>query len=194
MSSESLTIRNTDGTKQDVNASTPLPVAPSSSVTVTNGANSTGTGIQQAGLMAQFDDTTPTVITENSWGNLRMSQDHIQYVASAPTASAGASVTATATTVAAGSVLAKGSAGNLYGVNVVAGASAGYLMVFNAGSVPADGTVTPIKCIPVAANAGLIMEFTPPIRCTTGITAVFSTTGPFTKTISATAFISVDFL
>jgi hypothetical protein len=39
---------------------------------VANATNSTGTGIQAAGLVAQLDDTSPTTITENQFGNLRM--------------------------------------------------------------------------------------------------------------------------
>lgn len=108
----------------------------------------------------------------------------------APTTSVNAGIALTATTVAAGSLVLKASAGNLYGINITAGASAGYLMIFNATSAPADGTVTPIFCMAVAANASLAFQWDTPVVCSAGITAVFSTTGPFTKTISATAFIS----
>ncbi len=37
-----------------------------------NALNSTGTGIPTAQLVAQLDDTSPTTITENQFGNLRM--------------------------------------------------------------------------------------------------------------------------
>lgn len=40
--------------------------------TITNATNSTGTGIKAVGLVAQFDDTAPTAITENQFGNVRM--------------------------------------------------------------------------------------------------------------------------
>jgi hypothetical protein len=40
---------------------------------VTNGTNSTGTGITAAGIIAQFDDVSPTAITENQFGNVRIS-------------------------------------------------------------------------------------------------------------------------
>lgn len=46
---------------------------------VVDAANTTGTGIAAAGLMAQFDDTSPTVITENQFGNLRMSANRYLY-------------------------------------------------------------------------------------------------------------------
>lgn len=42
---------------------------------VTNAINSTGIGISAAGILAQLDDTSPTAITENQFGNLRMSSD-----------------------------------------------------------------------------------------------------------------------
>lgn len=79
---------------------------------------------------------------------------------------------------------------NLWSVYVTSGASAGYLMVFNATSAPGDGAVTPIDCIQVPANASaaLTANAGPPDRYSTGATAVFSTTGCFTKTASATAF------
>jgi hypothetical protein len=115
--------------------------------------------------------------------------NNIGMVSAAATASA-AGATPIATTVAASNVVLKASAGNLYSVNICTGAVSGYLMLFNATSAPADGTVTPTKVLPVAANAGIILDFATPLRFTTGCTAVFSTTGPFTKTASATAFIS----
>jgi len=45
-----------------------------------NAADSTGVGIAASGLLAQFDDTTPTTVTENQFGNLRMSANGILYV------------------------------------------------------------------------------------------------------------------
>lgn len=47
--------------------------------TVANGTNSTGTGITATGIIAQFDDTSPTAITENQFGNLRMSSNRNLY-------------------------------------------------------------------------------------------------------------------
>lgn len=39
---------------------------------VANSTNSVGTGITAAGLVGQCDDTTPTALTENSFGNIRI--------------------------------------------------------------------------------------------------------------------------
>lgn len=88
----------------------------------------------------------------------------------------------------------KASSGNLYSGNLTSGASAGYVMIFNATSAPADGTVTPAYCSVLSANSTWNMANTPiPALFSTGITIVFSTTGCFTKTASATAFISGQF-
>lgn len=82
----------------------------------------------------------------------------------------------------------------LYGLNVFNG-SAGtiYLMLFDATTVPADGTVSPKEIMAIAAGTGI----TYPAReggdhYNNGIIAVASTTwgtagGNLTKTISATA-------
>lgn len=111
-------------------------------------------------------------------------------VGTIPTANINSGVPSTATTVAAGSLVLKAAAGNVYSVNCTSGGSAGYLMLFNATSAPADGAVTPAFVAVVAANSTYSTDFEYPIYCGTGATLVFSTTGPFTKTISATAFLA----
>lgn len=109
----------------------------------------------------------------------------------APTAGAAAGITAVVSAAAEGSHVLKASAGNLYSAYVTTGATAGYFMIFNATSAPADGAVTPIHCIQAPAMQSTSLSFNPgPAEVfSTGITAVFSTTGCFTKTISATAFL-----
>jgi hypothetical protein len=84
----------------------------------------------------------------------------------------------------------KASAGNLYSLYVISGSVGGFLMTFNDTSVPADGSVTPIDCVPVPANsiAAIGADGSPPDHYPVGIVAVFSTTGPFIKTASTTAF------
>lgn len=80
----------------------------------------------------------------------------------------------------------------LYGFTVTSGASAGYVLVFDATSLPADGTVTPQNCIKVAATSTVSESFNPPEQFATGIVVAFSTTGCFTKTASSTAFFNVQ--
>lgn len=75
---------------------------------IINATNSIGTGIMAAGLVAQLDDTTPTTITENQFGNLRMSPNRalLVYPNASPAdswnyaaASGGISNTTTAVTI-----------------------------------------------------------------------------------------------
>lgn len=103
-------------------------------------------------------------------------------------------VTNNVATTAAASSLNVGSPGYLHGVNVTSAATAGYVLVFDSASVPADGTVTPARCIPLAANTGIEMNWrSSPIQFRNGMVVVFSSTGCFTKTASATAFIAADY-
>lgn len=46
---------------------------------IANGTNSAGAGILAIGALAQFDDVSPTAITENQFGNLRMSANRNLY-------------------------------------------------------------------------------------------------------------------
>jgi len=112
----------------------------------------------------------------------------------APSSAATSAVSSAQTTVAAGSLIAKASAGNLYGVNATSGASAGYLLIYDSATVPADGTTTPKKTYVMAANSTIAFDFDMPVRMASGIVLVFSTTGPFAKAISATAFLAADFV
>lgn len=116
--------------------------------------------------------------------------------AATPHSAATASLTPAVSAAVTGGVIYKASAGNLYSVSVTAGASAGFLLMFNSTTIPADGAVTPQQCIPVAANAMATWEAVSggvPERFTTGIVGVFSTTGCYTKTISPTAFLRAKF-
>lgn len=49
-------------------------------VGMVNATNSTGTGIQACGLIAQRDELSPTAITENQFGNVRMDASRALYV------------------------------------------------------------------------------------------------------------------
>lgn len=98
-------------------------------------------------------------------------------------------------TAAEGSHVFKNAAGTLYSLSVVVGAVSGWLMLFDATSAPANGAVTPLGVWPVASD-GTSGFFQVPINVpwsfATGITAVFSSTGPYTKTTSATATFSAQ--
>jgi hypothetical protein len=92
-------------------------------------------------------------------------------------------------TAAESSHVLKAAPGQLTSAYVVSSVT-GYLLLLNSASTPPDGAVTPLECIPVSANvaAGIAFSGLPPETYSIGITAVFSTTGCFTKTASATAF------
>jgi hypothetical protein len=107
-----------------------------------------------------------------------------------PTSSSSAAITPGASsTLEAGHVL-KASAGNLYSLYVATTTASGWLMTFNATSAPADGAVTPVEAVQIPAGSAAAISFdgAPPDFYSTGIVAVFSSTGPFTKTASSTAF------
>lgn len=82
--------------------------------------------------------------------------------------------------------VAKSGPGFLYEVRVYWAPDDGYLMLFDAADVPADGTVEPAMCVPFQAGSysigGGIFEGGSPMPFSNGIVIVFSTTGPFTKT------------
>ena len=85
--------------------------------------------------------------------------------------------------------------GTLYGFSVTSGASAGYVLIYNLTAAPVDGAVTPVACYALPASQTIGVAFTPlPLNMTVGITAVFSTTGCFSQTSSATAFFTAQIL
>ena len=183
-----------------VGTSTPLPVTSSASSPVNiTGATSNGTDTQ-ATTSANIPNTSYNYsFNSSTWDRNRSINGALaagtgtQAVAIAPTSSAAGAIKPVVTSAAASSLVLKASAGNLYSVTLTSGASAGLLMVFDATSAPADGAVTPVECINVAANSTVVVNFSPgpPSSYATGITAVFSTgTNCFNKAASATAFIS----
>lgn len=119
-----------------------------------------------------------------------------------PCPSSGSSGGGSTSTAASSSALAANqvvcaSACHLASFNVSADSTlsgaAWWVMIYNATSAPADGSVTPIKC--VAAPSGttsLNGAFTSPPAFATGVVIGVSTTGCFTKTASTHAFISGD--
>lgn len=88
--------------------------------------------------------------------------------------------------------------GSLKSFNVSADSTlsgaAWWIMIFDAATDPAAGAVTPAKCYAMPSGAtGIAAAFPTPAKFNTGIVISVSTTGCFTKTNSAHAFISGDF-
>lgn len=157
--------------------------------TAASGATNAGNPVK---VGCAYNATPPTVATGQVVDSQCNNRGFNLYVA-APDAGALAGVAPVASAAVSGGVVLKASAGNLYGFNVTSGASAGYVLVLNTATVPADGAVTPLRCFTLAANTSIEASWrAAPLYLTPGITVVFSTTGCFTKTASATAFISGD--
>jgi hypothetical protein len=87
---------------------------------------------------------------------------------------------------------------SLASLTVVAGASAGFVLVLDAASLPANGALTACTgpatarpclmwCAPVVANGWIDRQWRSPMSFTTGVLAAFSTTGCASLTASATA-------
>lgn len=105
-----------------------------------------------------------------------------------PSSSSSVGITPVVSTAAEANHVLKNSPGNLYGVVITTGGTAGYLLLFDATSAPSDGAVSPIYCVNTPANTTTGLSFAAaPAVFATGITASFSSTGCFTKTASATA-------
>jgi hypothetical protein len=92
-----------------------------------------------------------------------------------------------------GSHVLKASAGLLNGFSATSGATAGYVLLIDSATVPADGAVTPKFCyaLPAGQTTGASW-ISYPAPFNNGIVIVFSTTGCFTKTASATSFFAAQ--
>jgi hypothetical protein len=145
----------------------------------------------QTAIACAYNTSLPT-LTAATYGLVQCDSAGQLIVTSGPSPAPTVAITPVVSSAAESSKIFKASAGNLYAYQVTTGALAGYVMIFNATSAPADGAVTPIKCVAVPAGATVGVSNNPPEAFSTGITAVFSTTGCFTKTASATAMFSGD--
>ncbi len=113
----------------------------------------------------------------------------------APSASSAIGITPIVSTAAENGHVLKATPGNVYAVYATnLTATAGFLMLFNATSAPADGAVTPLACVSLPPNNPASINYAPgpPGVFSVGITAVVSSaTTCFTKTTGTiTAFIS----
>lgn len=89
-----------------------------------------------------------------------------------------------------GSHIIKATGGVLYSLTATnVSASAGYILVFDSATVPADGAVTPVGCYAIgAASSEAIAMINYPDPFNNGIVAVFSSTGCNTKTVASSAW------
>jgi len=96
-----------------------------------NGLNSVGTGITAAALVGQFDDTTPTSITENQFGNVRMSANRnlFETIRDAAGNERGANVTAGNALVIDGSAVTQPISGNIGILPITTGGSSDFHLI-----------------------------------------------------------------
>lgn len=100
-----------------------------------------------------------------------------------------AALAAAATTVIASNFLLKAGAGALYSLNCCPSDN-GYVMLFDALAAPPNGVVRPAWVMPCQSTSGSWWEFPVPLLFQNGILAVFSSSGPFSLTLSVSAFLS----
>lgn len=92
-------------------------------------------------------------------------------------------VTQVVSTALEASHILKASAGQLVELAVFSN-TAGYILLMNSTTLPADGAVTLLyPPIPIAANQLFVLDLPAPLVASTGIVACISSTGSFTKTI-----------
>ena len=117
-------------------------------------------------------------------------------VSTFPSSSGGLAPSPSAPALATAQVI-KGSSGNLYSFEVSAdstlSAAAWWILIYDATADPGNGTVTPLKCYAQASGVtSASYAWLTPINFKTGIVIAVSTTGCYTETQSAHAFISGD--
>jgi len=97
----------------------------------------------------------------------------------------------TATSLPASSHVLKRGPGKLLSLNVAAEEAAGWVVVLDATSEPADGAIkTPLYVRRVAKEGDLDKIFANPLAFEAGCVVVFSSAGPFAKKTGARAFIA----
>jgi hypothetical protein len=171
-----------------------LPPLPAGSNTIGSVLANAGTNLNTSALALESGGNLETLSGAVVDGRVQVAlpagDNIIGGTLPSPTSSSSFAITpAASSALEAGHVL-KAGPGNLYSLYVMTTSVAGFLMTFNATSIPADGAVRPVECIQISAESAAAISFdgAPPDYYSTGIVAVFSSTGPFAKTASATAF------
>jgi hypothetical protein len=94
---------------------------------------------------------------------------------------------------AASGVLLQAGPGQVNSVNLVNGATAGFVVLYDSAAVPADGALAPSLirwCMPVATNTGIRDGFATPIFFYAGLTVFVSSTSCTTKAAVAYGFVA----
>lgn len=162
------------------NGAAPLPVTVSGS---TGSSDINITGINGTAPSATNPLYVSPATSANPWP-----------VVSIPTSVAANGIVPVVSTALEACHVLKGTPGNLYSAYAAnSTATAGFLIILNATTAPADGAVTPLDVATLPANGTALINYNsgPPSVYSTGITAcVTSAATPFTKTTGViTAFI-----
>jgi hypothetical protein len=105
-------------------------------IPVSNGLDTSAAGVQAVGLVAQVDETSPSTVTENQFGAVRMSTRRALYVDQLPVSTAHLITAATANPT-----VVKASAGKLRSVNVLNKSDVPlYVKFHNQATSPTAGT------------------------------------------------------
>ncbi len=139
-----------------------------------NGANVTGNNVLATGLMAQLDDTTPTAISENQFGNLRMTAARSLNTSAKPDTLGGL----TPLRVVTGTTgVIKASAGQLYTLNALnTNAAVRYLHLYNKATAPTLSTDTPVYTVALPASGRAEINLTAiGLAFSTGISWAYTT-------------------
>lgn len=159
-----------------------------------NSLNSTGTGLGTAQEVLQCDDTSPTAITENSFGNARMDcATHAQVVTIVPSATVGGTTLFTLTAAnTTNATNIKASAGQLYSLSgYTISATAAWLSLYNNAGTPTCGTsIIQQYLIPGSTTgAGFNIDFAAPKGFATGIAFCLTTGIAGTGAVAASSYV-----
>ena len=89
-------------------------------------------------------------------------------------------------------LVVKQAAGELLSLTCTPTTINGYIMVFDAVSIPSDGPVVPLFTWPCSQQAPFDRQWINPVQFSAGAIIMFSSTGPFMLTASNTAFIAAQ--
>lgn len=167
---------------------------------VANSTNSTGAGIAASGQLGQCDDTSPTALTENSFGNARIDcNQHSQLVTMIPSATAGGTTLYTLTLAnSTNATNVKASAGQVYSISGfnMSSATPVWISLYNTSGTPSCGTSI-IQQFMIPGNttgAGFVYDFATPKGFATGIGFCATTGIAGTGAVAASTYVlNIDY-
>ena len=133
---------------------------------IITGTDSVGTGIAAAGILAQLDDTSPSTVTENQFGNIRMGSDRILLVHEQGKSFSNITAAAPTTTTV------KSSAGHFHTLTINKSAANGVITIYD--NTAGSGTLIATITQPAALLSSGPVTVTYDVAFATGLTLVTS--------------------